>query len=147
MRGVVARRFRLMVPHGKLQECIEYLEGGLRALQPTPYHRVIGKSFLAQTDDLAVWLADFCRKPVADGLGLAAVYLEMNAFAINPQQWHCNIFGYKTAGSLWELEWLSSWNAERRERFVLRGMEPVQEAFAELCRGEKQPLGARATIT
>jgi hypothetical protein len=140
MKGVVARRFRLMVPHGRLAECIEYLEEGLRALQPTPYHRVLGRSFLPQTDALAAWLADFCRKADVTGLGLAAVYLEMNGFAINPQEWHCNIFGYKTAGSLWKLEWLASWDAERAERFVLDGMEPVQEAYAELFRGEEQPL-------
>jgi hypothetical protein len=132
-----------MVPHGDLQACIEYLEGGLRAIQPTPYHQVLGKSFVAQTEDLAAWLADFCRKGAAAGLGLAAVYLEMNGFAINPGQWHCNVFGYKTAGSLWELDWLSRWDAGRTERFVLRGMEAVQDAFARLFRDDQQPLGVK----
>jgi hypothetical protein len=130
-----------MVPHGKLDQCIAFLEGGLRDLKPTPYHRVLGKDFLHQTDDLATWLADFCLK--AADLKLAAVYLEMNGFTINSEQWHCNVFGYQTAGDVWDLDWLSQWDAERRERFVLRGMEPVQEAFAALFLDERQPLGVK----
>jgi hypothetical protein len=139
----ISRRFRLMVLHGKLEECIAFLESGLRALHPTPYHQVLGTDFLAQTEDVAVWLAEFCQKGAAAGLGLTAVYLEMNGFAINPQGWHCNVFGYKTAGSLSKLDWLSRWDAERQERFVLRGMEPVQEAFADLFRDDQQPLGVK----
>jgi hypothetical protein len=139
--GIVSRTFRRMVPHGKLDQCIAFLEGGLRALKPAPYHCVLGKDFLHQTDDLADWLADFLLKE-AD-LKLAAVYLEMNGFAINPEQWHCDVFGYKTAGDVWRLNWLSQWDAQRKEHFVLRGMEPVQEAFAHLFLDGGQPLGVK----
>jgi hypothetical protein len=132
-----------MVPHGKLEQCIAFLEDGLRSLKRTPYHRVLGKDFLHQTDDLAEWLIDFCQKAVASRLKLAAIYLEMNGFTINPKQWHCGIFGYKKAGDIWELNWLSRWDAEREECFVLRGMESVQEAFAERFLDHKQPLGVK----
>lgn len=143
MSGVVTTQFGLMVPHGKLARCIVFLEDGLRCLKRTPYHRVLGKDFLRQSDELAGWLIGFHQKAVTAKLKLAAIYLEMNGFTINPMQWHCDLFGYKKAGDIWELDWLSAWDAEREDCFVLRGMESVQEAFAELFLDEKQPLGVK----
>ena len=143
MSGVVSTQFGLMVPHGKLAKCIAFLEDGLRTLKRTPYHQVLRKDFLRQTDELAKWLIDFHQKAAAAKFKLSAVYLEMNGFTINPKQWHCNLFGYKKAGDIWELDWLSEWDAEHKECFVLRGMEPVQKAFADLFPDEKQPLGVK----
>lgn len=143
MSGTVSTQFGLMVPHGKLGPCIEFLEGGLRSLKPTPYHRVLAKHFLGQADDLARWLIDFHKKAVATKLKLTALYVEMNGFTINPNQWHCDLFGYKKAGDIWDLDWLSNWDAEREDCFVLRGMESVQEAFAELFGDKQQPLGVQ----
>lgn len=143
MSGVVSNQFGLMVPHGKLKPCIAFMEDGLRSLKRTPYHRVLGKDFLHQADELANWIVDFHKKALATKLKPAACYLEMNGFTINPGQWHCNLFGYKTAGNIWDLEWLSEWDSEREDCFVLRGMEPVQKAFAELFLDEKQPLGVK----
>jgi hypothetical protein len=141
--GVVATQFGLMVPHGKLGPCIAFLEEGLRALRPTGYHAVLGKTFLHQGEELAGWIADFARKADAAKVGIKALYLEMNGFAINPAEWHCNLFGYKEAGDVWDLDWLSSWDAEQRGVFVLSGMEEVQRAYADLFAGEEQPLSVR----
>lgn len=143
MSGVVSSQFGLMVPHGKLQQCIPFLEEGLRSLKRTPYHRVLGKNFLKQANDLADWIIDFHKKAVAAKQKLAALYLEMNGFTINPDQWHCDIFGYKSAGDIWDLDWLSAWDAEADECFVLQGMESVQKAFAQLLMDQKQPLGVK----
>lgn len=143
MSGVISTQFDLMVPHGQLDRCIVLLEDGLRCLNSTPYHLVLGKSLLNQTEDLARWIADFSRKADAASVGLAALYLEMNGFAINPDEWHCHLFGYKTAGDVWDLDWLSSWDAENSDCFVLRGMEEVQQAFADLHWAEEQPLGVQ----
>lgn len=38
MFGVISNAFGLMVPHGKLSECIALLEEGMQALSRTPYH-------------------------------------------------------------------------------------------------------------
>jgi hypothetical protein len=143
MSGVISTHFGLMVPHGHLDRCIVFLEDGLRCLTSTPYHQVLGKSFLNQAEDLTEWIADFSMKADAASVGLAALYLEMNGFTINPDEWHCHLFGYKTAGDVWDLDWLSSWDAENRGCFVLRGMEEVQQAFADLHGPEDQPLGVR----
>jgi hypothetical protein len=103
----------------------------------------LAKNFLTQTDQLAHWLIEFHEKATAADVKLGALYLEMNGFTINPDQWHCNLFGYKQAGNIWELDWLSSWDAEHPECFVLQGMESVQEAFAELFFQQGKPLGIR----
>ena len=67
----------------------------------------------------------------------------MNGFTINTQQWHCDVFGYKKAGDIWELSWLAEWDAEWDECFVLRGMESVQQAFADFFCDDRQPLGVK----
>src|SRR5687768_4534390 len=102
MSGVVSTQFGLMVPHGELERCIAFLEGGLQSIKPTPYHAVQGKTFLHQTEQLATSIAEFARKADAAKVGLAALYLEMNGFTINPGEWYCDLFGYKTAGDIWD---------------------------------------------
>ena len=143
MSGVVSNYFGRMVPNGHLAECIEFLEDGLRCLKPTLYHQVLGKDFLAHTDDLGTWIADFWKKCADADVRLAALYLEMNGFTINPGHWHCDVFGHKTSGDVWDLEWLEEWDAEHRECFVLTGMEDVQDAYAKLFTEDEQPLGVQ----
>ena len=111
-------------------------------MKSTPYHAVLRKTFLHKRE-IAEWIAEFARKADAAKVGLKAMYLEMNGFTINPDEWHCNLFGYKTVGDIWDLDWLSGWDAEQRDRFVLTGMEDVQQAYADLFAGKDQPLGVR----
>ena len=143
MSGVVSTQFNVMVPHGKLAHCIAFLENGLRSIKRTPYHRILGKDFLHHSKDLAGWIIDFHKQATAAKIKLAAIYLEMNGFTINTQQWHCDVFGYKQAGDIWELSWLAEWDAEWDECFVLRGMESVQQAFADFFCDDRQPLGVK----
>ncbi len=143
MNNAVSTQFDRMVPDGKLSQCIEYLEDGLRSLKRTPYHRVLGKGFEGCTNDLAEWINGFYQSAIAAKIRFKAVYLEMNGFAVNPSQWHCDIFGYKKAGDLLDLDWLAASDARRATCFVLNGMESVQKAFADLFLDERQPLGVK----
>ncbi|MFL5245461.1 MAG: hypothetical protein ACJ8FY_25475 [Gemmataceae bacterium] len=143
MSGPVSSSFDLMVPHGKLLACIELLEEGLQALRKTPYHEVLGRDFLHQTDAAADYLINFHRKASAT-IDVAAIYFEMNGFTINPNQWHFDAFAYVTAGSIWELEWLADWQSDTGgEEFVLTGMETVQKAFADWYYDQSQPLSVK----
>jgi hypothetical protein len=143
MSSAVSNLFGLMVPHGKLEACIRDLEEGLRSLKRTPYHKVLGRDFLDQASNLADWLIAMHGQPTTAKKPPAAIYVEMNGFTINPKQWHCDLFGYKKAGDIWDLDWLSAWDTECFESFVLQGMEPVQEAFKELFLNDKTPLGVK----
>jgi hypothetical protein len=131
-----------MVPHGKLEACIVLLEEGLQALRRTPYHDVLGRDFLRQTDTAAEYLINFHRNALAK-TKVGALYFEMNGFTINPDRWYFDGFAYQTAGDIWELEWLAHWDAETDQGFTLEGMETVQEAFADLFCDENQPLSVK----
>jgi hypothetical protein len=127
MFGAVSNTFGLMVPHGKLAACIERLEEAMQALRKTPYHEVLGRNFLHQTDAAAKYLTDFHRN-ASKKISVAAMYFEMNGFTINPDRWYFDGFAYETAGDIWELEWLAHWDADTdNEQFTLTGLESVQE--------------------
>lgn len=142
MFGVIFSNFDLMVPHGKLTACIALLEEGLLSLRETPYHCVLSRNFLHQTDEAAQYLVEFHRTASARKK-IAALYFEMNGFTINPDRWYCEGFAYKKAGEVWDLDWLASWDAETDQQFTLKGLEPVQEAFADLDGNSKQPLSVQ----
>src|SRR5262245_44178720 len=93
MSGVVSNQFGLMVPHGKLAECIAFLEEGMNALRKTPYHQVLSRDFLHQTDSAAEYMVNFHRKASAK-MNVAALYFEMNGFTINPDRWYFDGFAY-----------------------------------------------------
>jgi hypothetical protein len=131
-----------MVPHNKLDLCIAFLEEGLQALRRTPYHEVLGRDFLQQTEALAEYMVAFHQKATAT-VKVAALYFEMNGFTINPDRWYCDGFAYATAGGIWELEWLAHWDAVTDEPIPLKGMEEIQEAFAVLYCDETQPLSVK----
>ncbi len=145
MSDTISTRFRLMIPeaNGELRPCIDFLEEGLRAIKPTPYHSVLGRDFLKNVPEFSAWLTKFCKKAARNGLDLGALYVEMNGFTINPDQWHCDLFGYNEEGNKWDLDWLGDWDTESDACFVLHGMEPVQKAFAELFLDQNRPLSVR----
>ena len=142
MSGVVSEQFGLMIPHGRLEACIASLEDGLRALSPTPYHAVLGRSFLHQLQQAAEYIAGFHRDASGE-IKVRALYFEMNGFAINPKRWYCDGFAYANAGDIWDLEWLADWQAQTQEQLTLTGMEPVQDAFEGVYSDHSQPLAVR----
>jgi hypothetical protein len=143
MFGAVSNAFGLMVPHGKLIACISLLEEGMRALHKTPYHDVLGRDFLHQTNPAADYLIKFHRN-ASEKIDVAAIYFEMNGFTINPDRWYFDGFAYETAGDIWDLDWLASWDADtENDQFTLTGMESVQEAFARCFCDESQPLSVK----
>ncbi|HEV8595221.1 MAG TPA: hypothetical protein VGR51_06795, partial [Thermoplasmata archaeon] len=125
--GVVYNHFDLLVHDGRLKECIASLEDCLRSLRETPYHAVLGRNFLGQTDAAVEYIGSFFET-TSKTIQVKALYFEMNGFEINPEEWYFNGFAFKEVG---DLDWLSAWDGEPGEDFVLTGMEPVQKAFAE----------------
>lgn len=140
--NTIATDFGRMLVRGKLDECIARLEEGLRAVRRTPYHRLLGRDFLQQTRAVAEYMIDFHRK-ASSKKKIAALYCEMNGFAINTGCWFFEAFGYKKAGDVWDLDWLASWDVETDESFTLEGMESVQKAFGKLYRDSEQPLSVK----
>jgi hypothetical protein len=62
---------------------------------------------------------------------MKAVYLEMNGFGINYDEWFFNPFGYRDYSRDYEdTEWLSDWQSSEWPQVVLHGMKSSQQAFA-----------------
>lgn len=137
--STISTHFRLTAPHGHLVDCIASLEEALSAMRDTAYHRVLGRDFLSHTREAAEYLVDFHRSACANGT-VSALYFEVNGFTINPDLWYFDGFAYSTAGDIWDLDWLASWDSSTEEPFSLHGMETVQEAFADLYLSDDQPL-------
>ncbi len=128
-----------MVPHGRLAECIAFLEEGLASVRTTPYHALLGRNFLAQRDDAADFLIRFHRH-CAQSTPIEAIYCEMNGFEINTKEWFFDAFGYRKAGDIWEQGWLAEWEYSTDTSMTLQGMEDMQKTFADLYPGLDSPL-------
>jgi hypothetical protein len=137
----IKSRFDLSVPHGRLNDFIESAENALRTIRETPFHSVIGLSFLHHRDEVASYLDCFVLSS-NENAPLAAVYCEMNGFAINPDRWFFDAFGYRVAGDIggFDLDWLADSDTVSEPSFTLTGMERVQEAFAKFYLLETKPL-------
>ncbi len=121
--------FGLRVARGELEQCIAGLEQALAALSNSPFLVVLGLDFLHLTDDAAAYLVDLYREASRE-FAVQAIYVEMNGFDINPDDWHCDGFAFKTAGDQWDIDWLALWDAQSTTSFELTGMEPLQKAYS-----------------
>ena len=142
MSGVIESKFSRSIPNGEIKDCINSLQECLAAINETPYHEVLDLNFLHQVDEVAQFISGFYRE-ATENTSIGAMYFEMNGFAINPDLWFFNGFGFEKGGDIvdltFETEWLEDWSAETDE-FTLTGMENVQAAFSKLYRDETQPL-------
>ena len=121
-----------------IQECINLLEAALRQIPSTPYHAVIGRDLLPLTDSAADYLQRFYDFASAN-LELKAIYLEMNGFAINPDLWFMDAFGYKTYSGLGDLDWLAEWDTPDFDSFTITGFEDIQKVYADIYLDQSQP--------
>lgn len=128
MDDFLHQQFVKMVRTGALEECIIYFEEKLKEQNDTHFKSILGRNFVCQSEDLAQWLIRFYKGQTAPSKTVA-LYVEMNGFAINTDEWHCDVFGYKSCGDLADTSWLGNWHSDSDEAFELKGMEPVQQAF------------------
>ncbi|NVO86403.1 hypothetical protein [Hymenobacter terrestris] len=122
--------FQGLLQEGKLREAIVQGEHQLNSLQKTYFHPLLGTSLLHQREEVAAWLNAFYQH-VSQKMPVGALYVEMNAFDLNTEEWYLDGFAYEVAGTRDDAEWLTNWSADTatNEPFVLSGFEPLQEAF------------------
>ncbi|MGY2134884.1 hypothetical protein ACW9KT_21820 [Hymenobacter sp. HD11105] len=122
--------FQGLLQEGKLREAIAQGEHKLNSLEKTYFHRLLGTNLLHQRDEVAAWLDAFYQH-VSSKMPIGALYVEMNAFDINTEEWYLDGFAYEVAGTREDAEWLANWSANTatKEPFVLSGFELLQEAF------------------
>lgn len=124
---------------GDVRKFIPLLESDLRRIEPeTPFHIALGRGFDRQVEQAAGWLASVYNDGAED-FEVTALFVEMERFDINTDQWHLSGFTFNMpVGELFEdLEYnLAEYENMCEEEFVLTGMEDLQAAFKQASEGE-----------
>ncbi len=61
---------------------------------------------------------------------MAAIYVELNGFTINPDRWFFDPFAYRRHGGHSDWDWLAEWESEEFTPVTLTGMEDLQVVYA-----------------
>jgi uncharacterized protein DUF1629 len=101
----------------------------MRALPGTSFHAIADLQITTPPERCAEFSTQFCAKARSER-PLKALYAEMNGFAVNPDLWFCDAFGYSFEGGEDGHDWLGEFSSSSDEHLVIAGLEPVQEAFA-----------------
>jgi hypothetical protein len=133
-----------LLRNGDLIRAEQLLVESLRATPWSPYHVACDLRIETPRESVAEYfdsfLADTRRRT-----RVALVYCEMNGFTINPRQWYCNAMGFHEDHGRETDDWLGDFNTHAEGNLVIRGLEPLQEVFADaeaLERGEENELRA-----
>jgi hypothetical protein len=134
MREGLRERLYQLHHHGELDVCIAELEKDLRGLDDTPFHWILGRDLLRNTEAVASYMAEFAVKQLYD---LKSIYIEMNGFSINTDPWFIDIFGFVVFESLDDPDWLTEWASDDFRSESLRGYEPLQTVYERFFRAKE----------
>lgn len=109
------------------------LEQRIQKLEPSPFHKALGRSWLKQQNQLAKWLKKVFAA-ASKQFAVKALYVEMNRFDINTDRWYLDGFAFDEFGGDKEIEWLcdSKYTTEDSAQFKLTGMSDLQKAYESL---------------
>jgi hypothetical protein len=113
------------------------LTESLRALPKSPLHVAIepGVAITTPIADVAGYLDAFWRAAAKQGKP-KALYAEMNAFTINPDEWFFDLFAFSEDGGDESFDWLGDFYASTDRSCVIKGMEALQAVYS---RREMEP--------
>jgi hypothetical protein len=125
---------------GKFAEAEQLFLQSLRSIPPTPFHVVCDLEITTSRAETAEYFDKLIETALTqgegededeDGLEVAAVYAEMNAFAMNPGRWFCDGFAFSFYGGRDSHEWLGDFFASADGSLVIEGLEPLQQVFVD----------------
>lgn len=120
---------RRKIRGASLTDAISLIESSLNEIPQTPFHALIGRSYQGQKESLSTYLVQFFRF-VSPNFVPKAIYLELNALSLNPDDWHVDAFAYKKHRSInRSSEWLSSWDSLDFPPHRLEGLLEIQQLF------------------
>lgn len=122
---------------GDIEGCIDRVSGELSKLSNSPFSKVMELDFSNNPKDVADCFQSILSQ-YGEQTDIKALYTETNGLDINPDQWYFEIFGYSSYGGLEDLDWLSDWQAESENGWVLTGMESLQEVYASDAFGKSE---------
>ncbi len=101
----------------------------MRALPHSPFHVAIapGVAITTPPAEVADYLSAFWKQAVEQGEP-KALYAEMNAFTINPDEWFFDLFAFSQEGNE-TFDWLGDFYAWTDRSCIIEGMEPLQAVY------------------
>jgi hypothetical protein len=131
---------------GDLEACIGRVSNELSKLSKSPFSKVMELDFSNNPKDIADCFQSILNK-YGKKIDIKALYTETNGFDINPDEWYFDIFGYSAYDGLKDLDWLSDWQVESENGWVLTGMEALQEVYASDAYGNPEFDKAREFVS
>lgn len=134
-----AEAINAYLERSEFSQAIQLAETKLAALTSSPFHPILGKTLLDQTDSLCLWIDNFYTT-TATNFSVQALYFEITEFDVNTDVWSIDGFAYAEDGGLEDTEWLADVEEEAisDDAFVVQGYEEVQQAFEEEDLDESQ---------
>lgn len=112
---------------GRVDHCREYLSNLLKQERTPRFKALLQTDFTNTPKDVGDEIERFITSQTIE---IHAIYLEMNAFDINPDRWYVDFFGYcEYHDNPDDLDWLCEWNTEYPEQYELTGLEQVMADY------------------
>lgn len=129
-----AEKINPLLAQLEFAKAIDLAEVELRKLPVTEFHDVLGKSLVNHADSLANWMEEFFQKS-SEEITVKSLYVELNEFDINTEQWYLDCFAFSDDGGLDldDMEWLCDFETNTENVlgtiFLIGGYEKLQSAF------------------
>ncbi|PSL29151.1 hypothetical protein CLV42_107298 [Chitinophaga ginsengisoli] len=118
-----------LIQAGQIETAIRETETMLGQLSPSDFHYVIGKDLLHLKGPLTAYFNYFYTLMTEDEeLDIKALYLEMNSFTIQYDQWFLHLLAYESPVNRSTLDWLADFSGESPKTLTVTGYEALQEA-------------------
>ncbi len=116
-------------------------ETALKEIPETPFHAIIGRSFLRETDYF-VKMANHFFNEASKEMDVKALYFQINGFDINPDSWYISSFAFSKDGglNLDDMDWLCDSEMQYEMDYEIPDFEDIQRAF------KKTELKSRALM-
>ena len=126
-----------LIQSGQIETAIRETETMLGQLPASDFQYVIGKNLLHLKGPLTAYFNYFYTIMTEDEeLDIKALYLEMNSFTTQYDQWFLHLLAYDTLANRDNPDWLEHFSGEAQKKLTITGFEPLQEANKKFMQTE-----------
>jgi hypothetical protein len=118
-----------LIQAGQIETAIRETETTLGQLPSSDFHFIIGKDLLHLKAHLTAYLNYVYTVMKEDEeLDIHALYLEMNSFTTQYEQWFLHVLAYESINDRNNPDWLANFSGESQKSMTITGFEPLQAA-------------------
>ncbi|WP_440134832.1 hypothetical protein [Chitinophaga sancti] len=126
-----------LIQTGQIETAIHETETMLGQLPASGFQYIIGKDLLHLTGPLTAYFNYFYTVMTEDEeLEVKALYLEMNSFTIQYDQWFLHLLAYESLAHHDNPDWLADFSGEAQKRLNITGFEALQETNKQYMQTE-----------